>query len=134
MASRLVCLLLALSALSGCQSVEPVGGQGNLDALTWAIRDANPAQGETVGLIPPFEAGTAKLDVERRLGSAGYALFNTGIMPPRPGHPSLGVYGKTMGKGYQVDPCQVRYNITVHFDAADRLTSAEGAWSDAGCL
>ncbi|EGF90934.1 hypothetical protein ABI_23460 [Asticcacaulis biprosthecium C19] len=124
---------LAALFLGACQTTPAVGGQGDIDALTLAIRDAAPAQGESIGLIPPLRTGAPKADVERQLNAAGYRLFNTGIVAPRPGEPSLGVYGKTMGKGFQIDPCQVRYNITVHFDASDRLHSAEGSWMDAGC-
>ncbi|ESQ86879.1 hypothetical protein ABAC460_21925 [Asticcacaulis sp. AC460] len=124
---------MAALILSACQTTPAVGGQGDIDALTATIRDAAAAEGESIGLIPPLRTGAPKADVERQLSRAGYSLFNTGIIAPRPGEPSLGVYGKTMGKGYQVDPCQVRYNITVHFDGSDRLTSAEGSWVDAGC-
>ncbi|WP_155847379.1 hypothetical protein [Asticcacaulis sp. AC402] len=128
--------VLGLGALilGACQTMAPVGGQGNIDALTSTLRDAASAEGDSVGLIPPLRVGAAKADVEGQLTKAGYSRFNTGIVAPQPGQPSLGVYGKSMGKGYQVDPCQVRYNITVHFDAADRLASAEGSWVDAGCL
>ena len=131
--SLMLGLGLAVLVLGACQTTAPVGGQGKFDALTTTIRDAATAEGESVSLIPPLRVGAAKADVDGQLVQSGYSLFNTGIVAPRPNEPSLGVYGKTMGKGYQTDPCQVRYNITVHFDSAGRLTSASGSWVDDGC-
>jgi hypothetical protein len=85
-------------------------------------------------MMPPFREGMAKGDVESVLTRSGYRLINTGIVAPRPGEPSLGVWQKELPiSGAAGSTCTARYGVTVHFDADQTLMAAEGHWADGDC-